>query len=68
MTMWKSIPILSLAIFLWAPPGCAQSRAASLDNSRRVRDLLRAGTLYLSLDDALALGAGGALAGLQVKH
>jgi outer membrane protein TolC len=55
MTMWKSIPIFSLAFLLWAPPGCAQSRAASLDNSRRIRDLLRAGTLYLSLEDALAL-------------
>ena len=40
---------------------CARRRAArkaappSLDNSRRIRDLLRAGTLYLSLEDALAL-------------
>jgi len=53
--MWKTIPILSLAFLLCVPPGCAQSRAASLDNSRRIRDLLRAGTLYLSLEDALSL-------------
>ena len=55
MTLWKSTPILWLAWLLCAPPGWAQDRAASLDNSRRIRDLLRAGTLYLSLEDALAL-------------
>jgi outer membrane protein TolC len=31
------------------------SRQVSLDNSQRIRDLIRAGTLYLSLQDALAL-------------
>ncbi len=55
MTMRKLIPILAAAYLVWAPSGYAQNGAAGLDNSRRIRDLLRGGTLYLSLDDALAL-------------
>jgi outer membrane protein TolC len=53
--MWKSILSLSLAFLLSAPPGLSQSRAVSFDNSRRLRELLRAGSLYLSLEDAIAL-------------
>jgi hypothetical protein len=52
--MWKSILSLSLAFLLSAPPGLSQSRAVSFDNSRRLRELLRAGSLYLSLEDAIA--------------
>jgi outer membrane protein TolC len=48
-----------LACLLCAGPVQAQlppmSRPVSLDNSQRIRDLLRAGTISLSLQDALAL-------------
>jgi outer membrane protein TolC len=53
--MWKSFLSLSLAFLLCVPPGLSQSRAVNFDNSRRIRELLRAGSLYLSLQDALAL-------------
>jgi outer membrane protein TolC len=53
MKQWLS---LFLACFLCAPPALPQGRAVSFDNSRRIRELLRAGSLYLSLDDAIALG------------
>jgi len=53
--MWKSILSVSLVFFLCAPQGLPQSRAVRFDNSRRIRELLRAGTLYLSVQDAIAL-------------
>ncbi|SPE40865.1 Outer membrane efflux protein [Candidatus Sulfopaludibacter sp. SbA3] len=50
-------PILStmLASLLCAGPCGAAPQQVSFDNSQRVRDLMRAGNLYLSLQDALAL-------------
>src|SRR5579883_2193773 len=53
--MCKSILSVSLVCLLCVPPGWSQSRAVRLDNSRRIRELLRAGTLYLSVQDAIAL-------------
>ena len=53
--MWKPILSVSLVFFLCAPQGLPQSRAVRFDNSRRIRELLRAGTLYLSVRDAIAL-------------
>src|SRR5579863_6497657 len=40
---------------LGLPRGSAHVRPANLENSTRIRDLIRAGNLYLSLSDALAL-------------
>ena len=53
--MCKSILSVSLVSLLCLPPGWSQSRAVRLDNSRRIRELLRAGTIYLSVQDAIAL-------------
>lgn len=53
--MCKSILSVSLVCLLCVPPGWSQSRGVRLDNSRRIRELLRAGTLYLSVQDAIAL-------------
>jgi outer membrane protein TolC len=53
--MWKSTLSLLLAFFLCVSPAMPRDRAVSFDNSRRIRELLRAGSLYLSLEDALAL-------------
>jgi len=44
-----------LASLLCAGPCGAAPQQVSFDNSQRVRDLMRAGNLYLSLQDALAL-------------
>jgi outer membrane protein len=57
---WKRAYLKTLAIFLAAslvqaqqlPP---QPRTVTLDNSPRIHDLMRAGSIYLSLQDALAL-------------
>jgi len=59
----RSIFSCLFAAFLFAIPAAAQqppglprmSPAVSFDNSQRIQDLLRAGSLYLSLQDALAL-------------
>ena len=56
--MLKSTLSVSLAILLCAGPGVAApqtGRPLSFDNSPRIRELMRAGNLYLSLADALAL-------------
>jgi outer membrane protein TolC len=55
MVVSKRVLSLLLAFFLCVAPVLPQNRAVSFDNSRRIRELLRAGSLYLSLDDALAL-------------
>jgi outer membrane protein TolC len=47
--------LLCLAIAAQAQQLPPLSRPVSLDNSQRIRDLLRAGTINLSLQDALAL-------------
>jgi len=57
----KQFLSLGVAAMLAAGPGTAQaqlpplSRPVSFDNSQRIRELVRAGNLYLSLQDALAL-------------
>ena len=56
--MLKSTLSVSLAILLCAGQGVAApqtGRPLSFDNSPRIRELMRAGNLYLSLADALAL-------------
>src|ERR1039457_4184932 len=52
--MCKSILSVLLACWLVAGPGVAAPQV-SFQNSPRVHELLRAGNLYLSLQDALAL-------------
>lgn len=53
--MLRSIVSVLLAALLCACPAAAAPPQLRLDNSQRVRDLLRSGNLYLSLQDALAL-------------
>jgi len=56
--MLKSTLSVLLAFLLCAGPGVAApqtGRPLSFDNSPRIRELMRAGNLYLSLADALAL-------------
>ena len=59
--MYKPILSVSLACILCVGPAAAQmqlpplSRPVSFDNSQRIRELIRAGNLYLSVQDALAL-------------
>jgi outer membrane protein TolC len=48
------IPVL-LSVLLACPPLAAQTPQLNFQNSQRVTDLMRAGNLYLSLQDALAL-------------
>jgi outer membrane protein len=50
-----AVLLLCLAIAAEAQQLPPLSRTVSLDNSQRIRDLLRAGTINLSLQDALAL-------------
>ena len=52
--MCKSILSVLLACWLGAWPGVAAPQV-SFQNSPRVHELMRAGNLYLSLQDALAL-------------
>lgn len=59
--MYRSALSLFLAASLCLGPAAAQtqlpplSRPVSFDNSQRIHELVRAGSLYLSLQDALAL-------------
>lgn len=59
--MYRSALSLFLAAVLCLGPAAAQtqlpplSRPVSFDNSQRIHELVRAGSLYLSLQDALAL-------------
>src|SRR5208283_1107748 len=52
--MWKSSLSILLASLLCAGPAMAAPQD-SFQNSPRVHELIRAGNLYLSLQDALAL-------------
>jgi outer membrane protein len=49
----SELPLIVVAALLCAGPAAAQQ--LRFDNSQRVHDLLRAGNLYLSLQDALAV-------------
>jgi len=51
----RTLLSLFLIALLCAAPAVAAPQQLRFDNSQRVRDLLRAGNLYLSLQDALAL-------------
>ncbi len=53
-----TLALLLAATVAWSqqlPPLPPMSRPVSLDNSARIHDLMRAGSIYISLQDALAL-------------
>ncbi len=53
--MYKSIGILFVAVGLSAPLAAQTGPPLNFQNSQRVHELIRAGNMYLSLHDALAL-------------